>query len=95
MIAAANTTDLSTIVGHLSSAQKRGIKLIAEHRLYRRRNGYGIAPSSVSLDVVSSLRSLQLVRVDAASFNPCPTLTGSGQAVHAIMKQRSEQRRRA
>lgn len=95
MIAAPNITDPAMLYARLSSQQKRGIKLIAEHRLYRRRDGYGMTPYRVSLDIISALRALHLVRVDTAAHNPCPVLTGMGQMVHAVMQQRAERRRQA
>ena len=79
----------------LSTQQKRALRLIHDHRLYRRLNGYGRSPSNISLDVVSSLRGLNLVRIDTAGHQPCPVLTGHGRNLYDVMKMRADMRRRA
>ncbi|GAA2871747.1 hypothetical protein GCM10010837_24080 [Aminobacter niigataensis] len=77
----------------LSPQQKRGLRLIHDHRLYRRLNGYGKAPAGVSLDVVNSLRGLGLIRIDITGRQPCPVLTGQGKNLHIVMQARAERRR--
>lgn len=74
----------------LSAQQRRAINLIKTTRLYRRPNGYGRPPASVSLDIVRSLQGLGLVRLDNAS---CPVLTGSGLNLHGVMEQRAGRKR--
>ncbi|OBQ59602.1 hypothetical protein EFV37_22005 [Mesorhizobium loti] len=75
----------------LSSQQRRAVNLIKLHRLYRRPNGYGKPPASVSLDIVRSLLALGLVRLDTSGMS-CPVLTGSGLNLHAVMEQRARKR---
>ncbi|TGP93818.1 MULTISPECIES: hypothetical protein [unclassified Mesorhizobium] len=74
----------------LSSQQRRAVNLIKTTRLYRRPNGYGRPPASVSLDIVRSLQGLGLVRLDNAS---CPVLTGSGLNLHGVIEQRAGRKR--
>lgn len=93
MSAATTPQDPATVFARLSSQQKRGLKLIALYRLYRRRNGFGQAPASVSLEIVRSLRALELVQVETnAGPAPCPVLTTKGQTIHAVIEQRSSRR---
>lgn len=79
----------------LTQTQKRALRLIHDRRMYRRLNGYGQAPAGVSLDVVSTLRGLGLVRIDISGRQPCPVLTGAGHNLHNVMTVRAEQRRQA
>lgn len=79
----------------LSSAQRRALKLIADHKLYRRLGGYGRAPASVSLDIVASLKGLGLARTETTGPQPHPVLTGKGNNILAVMRQRAEMRGRA
>lgn len=85
----------NVLPAQLSSQQKRAIRLIRDHRLYRRLNGYGKPPSGVSLDVVGSLRALGLVRIETNAHQPYPVLTGQGMNMFIVMQVRAEQRRRA
>ncbi|TPN57146.1 hypothetical protein [Mesorhizobium sp. B1-1-7] len=81
---AATQIDPST----LTTQQRRAINLIKAYRLYRRPNGYGRPPASVSLTVFKSLQSLGLVRL----YGECPVLTGAGINAHAVMEQRGRKR---
>lgn len=85
----------NVLPAQLSTQQKRALRLIHDHRLYRRHKGYGPSLSSVSLDVVSSLRGLNLVRIDTAGREPCPVLTGQGKNLYDVMQLRAEMRRQA
>ncbi len=85
----------SILPAQLSSQQRRAIRLIHDHRLYRRPKGYGRAPSGVSLDVISSLKGLNLVRIDITGRQPCPVLTGQGKNLYDVMQLRAEMRRQA
>lgn len=85
----------NVLPAQLSAQQKRAIRLINDHRLYRRLNGFGRAPAGVSLDVVASLKSLGLVRIDTSGHQPCPVLTGHGRNMFIVMQARAEQRRQA
>lgn len=68
----------------LSMQQRRAINLIKAYRLYRRPNGFGRQPASITLSIFKSLQGLGLVRL----YGDCPVLTGSGLNVHAVMEER-------
>ncbi|RUW50975.1 hypothetical protein [Mesorhizobium sp. M8A.F.Ca.ET.021.01.1.1] len=74
----------------LTQQQRRAISLFKAYRLYRRPNGFGRPPASVSLAVFKSLQSLGLVRI----YGDCPVLTGAGLIVHGVMEQRAERKRK-
>jgi hypothetical protein len=76
----------------LSAQQRRALKLLAQHRLYRRKGGYGRAPVSISLDIAASLTALGLAKLDYSGPAPHPALTGAGQTVLGVMKERQGRR---
>lgn len=74
----------------LSAKQRKALGLMAQGRMYRAKgNRYGHHPMSATLDVVNSLVSLGLARIERHNGRlPYPLLTGAGRAVLDVIEQR-------
>lgn len=74
----------------LSAAQRRALTLMSLQRLYRRPgNRYGRPPNSLGVDIVNSLVTIGLARIERQRGTaPYPCITGAGRAVLDVMAQR-------